>query len=166
MVIRREQPQDVLEIHYVNESAFGRPDEADIVDQLRARDAVALSLVAVEETRVIGHILFSPVIIGSSSETIAAVGLAPMAVLPKYQNSGIGSQLVRSGLEECRRGGFAAVVVLGHPHFYPRFGFVPATTFGLRSEYKVPDDVFMAIELLPGALAGSGSLVKYQPEFN
>lgn len=93
-----------------------------------------------------------------------AIGLAPMAVLPEYHNQGIGSQLVREGLKECLRAGCEAVVVLGHPGFYTRFGFVPASRKGLRCEYPVADEVFMVVELKPNALRGRG-LVKYCPEF-
>ena len=93
------------------------------------------------------------------------MGLAPMAVLPGRQRQGIGSELVRAGLDECRRLGFGAIVVLGHAEYYPRFGFVPASKFGLKSEYDVPDDVFMALELIPGALRGRAGTIRYHPTF-
>ena len=164
--IRPEQPGDVAAIRRVNERAFNDSAEANLVDLLREHGEVTLSLVAVHDAQVVGHILFSPVVIESAGESFAAVGLAPMAVLPEWQNQGVGSRLVKAGLDECRRQGHAAAVVLGHPGFYPRFGFAPASRFGVRSEYDVADEVFMAIELQPGALAGRGGLVRYQPEFN
>ena len=166
--IRPEQPEDVAAIRRVNEQAFNDKDnaEANLIERLREHGNVTLSLVAVHDSQVIGHILFSPVVIESGGESFAAVGLAPMAVLPEWQNRGVGSLLVKAGLDECRRQGHLAAVVLGHPAFYPRFGFAPASRFGIRSEYDVADEVFMAMELQPGALSGRGGLVRYQPEFN
>jgi putative acetyltransferase len=105
------------------------------------------------------------VTIESDNGAFVAMGLAPMAVLPMYQNQGIGSQLVREGLKECQRLGHDIVVVLGHSEYYPRFGFGPASLKGLRSEYDVPDEVFMVAELIPDALKGRGGLVKYHEEF-
>ena len=94
------------------------------------------------------------------------MGLAPMAVAPARQRQGVGSALARAGIAACRDLGFGAVIVLGHPEYYPRFGFVPASRFGLRSEYDVPDDVFMAMELKPGALHGRGpGTIRYHPAF-
>jgi len=164
--IRPEQIADIAAIRHVNEQAFNRPAEADLVDRLRESGKVTLSLVVVRDAQVVGHILFSPVVIESTEHAIAAVGLAPMAVLPELHNQGIGSRLVTAGLDECRRAGHQIAVVLGHPRYYPRFGFVPASRYGLRSEYDVADELFMAIDLQPGALTGRAGIVKYQPEFN
>ncbi len=94
------------------------------------------------------------------------MGLAPMAVAPEHQRKGIGSALVRAGLEQCKQLGFAAVVVLGHPEYYPRFGFSPSSRFGINSEYEVPEEVFMAMELQPGALSGKTGRVKYHAAFS
>ena len=94
------------------------------------------------------------------------MGLAPMAVLPEHQNKGIGSALVRAGLEQCRNLGFAAVIVLGHPEFYPRFGFKPACRFNIDSQYGVPQEVFMVIELEPSALSGVTGRAEYHEAFN
>ena len=163
--IRPETAADRAAVRGANEAAFGRPNEAGLVDALRASARPLVSLVAVEEGRVVGHILFSPVTIEGPQGVSAALGLGPMAVRPERQNRGIGSLLVRAGLEACSALGETVVVVLGHPHYYPRFGFVPAATKGLRCEYPVPDDVFMVTELVPGALRGRTGLVKYHPEF-
>lgn len=162
ITLRAEAAADIPAVHRVNELAFGRPGEADLVDALRAAARPYISLVAAEEGQVVGHIFFSPVTLEDSA--CAILGLAPMAVLPEHQRRGVGSQLVRAGLEECRRIGCDAVVVLGHPEYYPRFGFVPASRKGLRCEYPVPDEVFMVTELRPNAVSRPG-LVKYHPEF-
>ncbi len=164
-IVRAETKEDHDAIHRVNELAFGRRNEADLVDALRVNAHPHISLVAVVDEKVVGHIFFSPVSVESENSAFTAIGLAPLAVLPEYQNQGIGSQLVREGLRECRRIGHDIVVVLGHPNYYPRFGFAPASLKGLRSEYDVRDEVFMAAELVPGALAGCGGLVKYHAEF-
>jgi len=167
--IREETPADHAAVRNINERAFDRAGEADLVDALRKAAHPYLSLVAELTTetdrQLVGHIFFSPVVIESETESFAAIGLAPMAVLPEFQNQAIGSSLVRQGLKDCMRLGHHVVVVLGHPEFYPRFGFVPAATKGLRSEYSVPDEVFMVAELGPNALAGRQGLVKYHPAF-
>jgi len=149
----------------VNEIAFGTPTEANLVELLRAQTSPLVSLVADNDGSIVGHILFSPVIL-SDDRGIVIMGLAPMAVVPAFQRRGIGSALVLAGLEACRHVGVDAVVVLGHAAFYPRFGFVPASRFGITSEYTVPDDVFMALELRPGILSGRTGQVRYHPAFN
>jgi putative acetyltransferase len=164
--VRREEPDDVTAIHHINERAFNQPAEACLVDALRRNGAAILSLVAVDDDRIVGHILFSPVVIESENVRCDAVGLAPMAVLPEYQGRGIGSMLVQEGLEQLRGMGHQIVVVLGHPGFYPRFGFMPSRPHGITSTYNVPDDVFMVAELRPGALAGCRGVVKYRDEFD
>ncbi len=166
MIIRPENPEDIAAIRIVNERAFGRPAEANLVDALRRNGKATLSLVAEGDSQVVGHILFSPVTIESGDEQFAGVGLAPMAVLPETQNRGVGSSLVKYGLDRCREARHQFVVVLGHPDYYPRFGFVPASRFGIRSEYDVADENFMAMELQMGALQAQAGIVRYQPEFN
>ena len=165
MIVRTERTEDRESVRRVNALAFEQPIEADLVDALRANARPYISLVAVVDEQVVGHIFFSPVSIQSESSVFTAMGLAPMAVLPEYQNKGIGSQLVREGLKACQRLGHGIVVVLGHANYYPRFGFTPASLKGLRSEYDVPDEVFMVAELSEGALEGRRGLVKYHPEF-
>jgi putative acetyltransferase len=166
MTIRLEEPEDEPVVRRVNELAFGQRNEADLVDALRVKARPYISLVASVDGLVVGHICFSPVSIESDGGVFDAMGLAPMAVLPEFQNQGIGSRLVQEGLRKCRDLGHSLVVVLGHPNYYPRFGFVPAHLKGLRSEYDVPDDTFMVLELDENALAGRHGLVKYHPEFN
>ena len=166
MIIRSERPEDTPAIRIVNERAFGGAAEADLVDALRRNGKATISLVAVDDGRVVGHILFSPVTIETSGRKLVGVGLAPMSVIPERQNQRIGSLLVEEGLRRCREGGHRFVVVLGHPDYYPRFGFVPAGRFGVKSEYDVADEVFMVMELREGALRGCAGVVKYQSEFN
>lgn len=162
--IRRESPNDVAGIRHVNLGAFETDLEANIVDALRAQASPLVSLVAVSDDVIVGHILFSPVTL-SSQPGLPIMGLAPMAVVSQRQRQGIGSDLVRAGIEGCRAAGCVAVVVLGHAEYYPRFGFTPASRFGLVSEYDVPEDVFMAMELTPGALRGNGGTIRYHPAF-
>jgi putative acetyltransferase len=161
--IHLERPGDADGVRETNEQAFGAPLEARLVDALRASSDY-LSLVATIDGRVVGHILFTPVTIEPPVDCRVA-GLAPMAVRPEHQRSGIGAQLIGAGLEACRRNGYSAIVVLGHPEYYPRFGFVPAHTFGLRCEFPSPPEAFMALELEPGVLSGTKGLVRYLPQF-
>ena len=162
--IRDEASNDYPAIRELHERAFGGPAEARLVDMLRAANKAAISLVAVHENRVVGHIFFSPVTVAAVHENIRAVGLAPMSVLPEFQNRGIGSRLVHAGLGACKRKGYEVVVVLGHTKYYPRFGFVRAKDKGLDNEYNA-NDSFMVMELEKGVLQGIRGLVKYAPEF-
>jgi putative acetyltransferase len=145
--VRSERPGDVEAIRCANEAAFGGPLEARIVAALRRAGAVTASLVALVEGAVVGHILFSPVTIRGEGTEGEAVGLGPMAVLPAFQRRGVGSALVRAGLAHLRAAGHRAVVVLGHPAYYPRFGFRRASELGLRWEHEAPDEAFMVLEL-------------------
>ena len=163
--IRAEGEGDWDAVRKINELAFKQPNEANLVEALRAKASPFISLVAVDGKEVVGHIFFSPVTIQAEEDSFTALGLAPMAVLPERQNQGIGSLLVREGLKECKRIGENVVVVLGHPDYYPRFGFVVAKEKGLSCEYPVPDEVFMVAELTPNALNGRKGLVVYHPEF-
>ncbi len=165
LTIRPEIPENIDSIRYVNEQAFGSKEEAEIVEKLRNRAALTLSLVAVQKQEIVGHIAFSPVVIESASSGFEAITLAPMSVLPAYQRQGIGGQLVRAGLEECRRIGHEIIVVLGHPTYYPRFGFMPAKQKGITCEFEAPEEAFMVLELREGALVGRGGIVKFQCEF-
>lgn len=165
MTIRRETPEDANPVRRVNELAFGRPNEAGLVDALRG-SVDAVSLVAVVGDDVVGHVLFTSVrIVDGNQRTTVAIGLGPLAVLPEHQRRGIGSALVRAGLDACRRLGHAVVVVLGHPAYYQRFGFVPARPKGIQYEHVVPSEAFQVMELRTGAVARSGGVVRYRPEF-
>ncbi len=164
MLIRSENSDDRDAVYAVNVSAFETSAEAKLVDALRLEARPIVSLVAEEDGEVVGHIMFSPVTL-SENPTLEAMGLAPMAVVPKQQRKGIGTLLVRAGLERCKQLGFAGVVVLGHPDFYLRFGFAPASKCCINSEYDVPDDLFMAVALQPGALDGRTGTVRYHPAF-
>lgn len=162
--VRIERPGDAVGVRETNEHAFGTPLEASLVDALRGSDDY-LSLVAIVDARIVGHILFTAVTLAPPVD-IRIAGLAPMAVRPEHQRTGVGGQLIRAGLDECRRRGYSAVVVLGHPEYYPRFGFVPAHIFGLSCEFPSPPEAFMAIELDAGALAGIAGMVRYRSEFS
>ena len=161
--IRLEQPGDEVGVFETNQLAFESPLEANLVDALRRADGY-LSLVATIDEQVVGHILFTPITLEPQVDCRIA-GLAPMAVRPEHQRMGVGGRLIRAGLEECRRAGYSAVVVLGHPEYYPRFGFVPAHTFGLTCEFPSPPEAFMAIELEADALKSVSGLVRYLPKF-
>jgi putative acetyltransferase len=163
MKIRSEVSSDIEFIRAVNANAFAADTEGRIIDRIRAIARPVISLVA-EDDGVVGHILFSPVTIDGADQLI--MGLGPMAVEPSRQRQSIGSALVIAGLEECRHRGVAGVVVIGHPEFYPRFGFIPGSRFGLTCEYEVPDDVFMAMELIDGSLRGKNAQVRYHPAFS
>jgi putative acetyltransferase len=165
LIIRQETPEDTAAIRHVNEEAFGQKEEAEIIEKLRSRGMLMISLVAVQHNEIVGHIAFSPVQIESEHSSFDAISLAPMSVLPAYQRKGIGSQLVRAGLDECRSLGHEIVVVLGHPDYYPRFGFIPAKPKGIDCEFQVPDEAWMILELKEGALAGRRGIVRFQPEF-
>lgn len=166
LILREEAEGDHAGIAAVTTAAFGGPGEAGLVEALRSAGALTLSLVAVAEGEVVGHVAFSPVTIVGDGGTYGAIGLAPMAVAPGWQGRGVGTRLIDEGLERLRAAGHRAVVVLGHPHYYPRFGFVPASRFGLRWEHDAPDEAFMARELVAGALAGRPGVVRYRPEFD
>jgi putative acetyltransferase len=164
IIIREESSEDQEAVFHLNEAAFPSSAEAQLVDVLRAQADPILSLVACAGELVVGHILFTPVTLSGHPE-LQLLGLAPMAVTPDQQNTGIGRRLVRAGLQRCRGLRAQAVVVLGHPKFYPRFGFVPASRFALDSDYDVPDEVFMAQELVFGSLQDVAGRISYHPAF-
>jgi putative acetyltransferase len=165
MRIRREHARDIAAVRQLNRQAFGSPEEAAIVDVVRAQAQPIISLVAEDADAVIGHILFSPVTLNLKSQPLL-MGLAPMAVVPARQRTGVGSALVNAGLHECRLLGAVGIVVIGHPEYYPRFGFVAGSSFGLTCEFEVPDEVFMARELVENALRSSPGTIRYHPAFS
>lgn len=162
-LIRHETPADILAIRAVNEAAFETGAEAALVDALRENGKFTLSLVAVVEGEIAGHILFTDIEMEPGGAEPRILGLAPMAVLPAWQGKGIGSALVRRGIEDCQELGYRGIVVLGHPAFYPRFGFTPASRHGITCIYDAPDEAFMARAL--GGVELPKGRVLYQPEF-
>lgn len=167
IVIRPEEVGDWPAIDEVNNLAFGQPNEGELVRLLRkaSRFVPGLSLVAEVEGQVVGHILFYPIDIRGSERSVECLALAPMAVVPAHQNKGVGSQLVRDGLAAAGRLGFGSVVVIGHPAYYPRFGFSPASKWGIRAPFDAPDEALMALELVAGSLVGSAGILVYPDEF-
>lgn len=166
--IRPERPGDYGAIRRINDLAFGRDVEGTLVEKLRLEPAFIrdLSLVAFTNGNSIGHILFFPVNIVDGDRQIPSLSLAPMAVDPDFQQKGVGSQLVRYGLNQSKEAGFHSVIVLGHPRFYPRFGFLPASRWNITAPWEVPDEAFLALELVPGALEGVSGCVAYSHVFN
>ncbi|MGE5358580.1 MAG: GNAT family N-acetyltransferase [Bacteroidales bacterium] len=164
--VRAERDADREPIRRLNVAAFPTPAESLLVDRLREGGKLALSLVAEQDGEILGHIAFSAVALSSGGAPLRGFGIGPMAVRPARQKHGIGTLLVHEGLARCRAAGLDYVVVLGHPRYYPRFGFEPASRFALRCAWPVPDGVFMAMELRHGALDGRSGLVEYEAEFN
>lgn len=164
-MIRRESgdAREHAQVRAVHEAAFGRPDEANLVDNLRTEGVVLASLVAELEERIVGHILFTRMSIETATGSVPAVALAPLAVLPAYQRRGIGAELVARGLDVLRGNVERIAIVLGHPDYYPRFGFSTANARLLESPF--PPEAYMAIELSPGALDGVRGRVKYPRAF-
>ena len=163
LVIRSETAKDVDSIRSVNDLAFEQDAEGKLVDELRGGDFVVLSMVAELDGKVIAHILYSKLLITKNGQSTDALALAPMAVTPRYQRLGIGSQLIRASLDLCREQGHKIVIVLGHPNYYPRFGFSARLARRLQSPYA--GDSFMALELVEGSLRGVTGQVKYAAPF-
>ncbi len=160
--IREEQTGDADAIRRVNTEAFGQPQEAQLVDTLRNNCSDLLSFVAVDGEDIVGHILFSPAVLGD----VRGMGLGPMAVMPARQQGGIGSELVRAGHAKLEERGCPFVIVLGHPDYYPRFGFERASARGVRCEWDVPDEAFMLLVLDENTMSGVSGLARYRPEFS
>jgi len=165
IAIRPERPEDSAAVTSINDHAFAGTDESGLIGAIKQSGRPVISLIACSDDIPLGHIFFSPIQIHSEGPTIAALALAPMAVLPAFQRRGIGTLLVEAGLKECARQGCQVVVVVGHPTFYSRFGFTPANNMGLRSVYSSAGDAFMALELSKGVLAGRTGRVEYPVEF-
>ena len=165
--IRFEKPEDIVFIHSVNEQAFGRVSEAKLVDTLRQAGADHLSLVADDNGFIVGHIMFTPVLVTEEKQELQGMGLAPMAVQPSRQRQGIGSLLVKYGLNILHEKGCPFVIVLGHPEYYPRFGFKPASTFNLKSQWNgVPDEAFMILVMDHEAMKNVSGVATFRDEFN
>jgi putative acetyltransferase len=161
VLIRPESTADIADIDQVNREAFGGDEEARLVMLLREQVSVITSLVAVDDAdHVVGHIMFSPATIITTSHETQVASLAPIAVTPAQQRCGIGSMLVERGLQECKRAGYRAAIVVGHPTYYPRFGFSPTLVANLENPFA-KGDAFMGIELSRGSLSelGDGRVV-------
>jgi putative acetyltransferase len=165
LVIAEEDQEDELAIDEVLAAAFGRDDEAELVMSLRTRRGLEFAAVAKLDEEVIGHVAFSAVKVGGVASDPPVLALAPVAVDPTHQRQGYGSQLIRWALEEVTRRGFLAVIVLGEPAFYGRFGFQRASGFEITCPFDVPGECFMALELQPGSLTQVRGVVGYRPEF-
>jgi len=166
--IRQENKDDFDAVSEVNKLAFGQDDEATLVELLRQSNAFVpeLSLVATLDNKIIGHILFTKIkIVNDDKSETESLALAPMAVRPEFQHKGIGGQLIKHGLDKARELQHKSVIVLGHEHYYPKFGFVPADKWSIKSPYDVPTNVFMALELVTDGLKNTTGLVKYSKEF-
>ncbi|PCI82154.1 MAG: GNAT family N-acetyltransferase [SAR86 cluster bacterium] len=164
MIIRAENKEDFAAVQAIHLSAFPEAGESKLVTRLRENAQPIISLVAEVDGELVGHILFSPVTLDSKS-SLQLMGLAPMAVLPSQQRQGIGCALVKAGLAQCLLTKNGAVAVLGHPDFYPKFGFEPSTSFAIKSEYDVPAEVFMVVELEKDYLNGCSGTISYHEEF-
>jgi putative acetyltransferase len=164
MLIRPEEERDWPAVYAVNAAAFETQAEANLVNILRQQAQPVISLVAEDEGTVIGHIMFSPVSLTGHPD-LKIIGLAPVAVGPAHQNKGVGSALILTGLEQCKQSGYGVVIVLGHIGYYPRFGFIPSTRLGIKCEYDVPEEAFMAMELQPGYLQSKSGSIKYHAAF-
>lgn len=167
IVIRQEKATDYPAVYNVHTKAFGRKDEARLTDRLRLSDIFIpeLSLVAICDNELVGHIMFTEVSVVDDDRETVSLSLAPMAVIPVMQREGIGSLLVNSGLSKARELGYESVIVLGHREYYPRFGFEPTNKWGIKAPFNVPDHVFMGLELVEGAFSGVRGIVRYAREF-
>jgi len=167
ILIRPENPDDYDVVYNTNKRAFKQDDEARLVEKIRKSSSYIpkLSLVAEKKGEIIGHILFSVIKIKAGGDAVPILSLAPMAVLPEYQRQGVGSLLVRKGLEEAKRFGYKIVVVVGHPDYYPRFGFAPAKGKGIKLPFNAPDEAFLGYELIPKALEEVTGVLEYPAEF-
>jgi len=165
LTIHPENPGDIEAIDRINRQAFRGDDEARLVEALRTAEAMILSLVAELDGAYVGHILFSPATVVDGGKSTPVVALAPMAVLPQHQRGGIGSKLVVEGLQLLRLMGHRAVAVLGHPEYYPRFGFGPSLNYGITCHYPAGPEYFMMLELREHTLDGVTGTVHYHPAF-
>jgi len=166
MYIREEMPGDIEAVRMVNKEAFGQSVEANIIDKLRQNCPDVISLVAVQDDRVVGHVFFSPAVI-ESAKPLPGMGLAPVAVLPAWQRRGVGSTLIQKGLEILKGRSCPFVIVLGNAEYYPRFGFERASLHGIRSQWVgIPDEAFMILVLDEPATKGMSGVARYRAEFD
>ncbi len=168
IIVRVERPADTVAVRAVNDRAFGRGVEGAVVDELRKTCPTSLSLVAEEGGRIVGHALFSPVRIERDGRVVLeGMGLGPLAVAPERQRRGIGSKLVRAGVDALSRRGCPFVLVIGHASYYPRFGFERAAARGLTPQWQgIPDEAFMVLVLDERAMAEASGVASYRSEFD
>lgn len=167
LIIREETPADISAVRRVNDAAFERPDEGNAVDRLRDHGQHLLSMVAEQNGEVLGHILFTAMTVDTPGGRMPAVGLAPLAVLPAHQRRGVGGALIRAALQGLREDGHRVCFVLGHPYYYPKFGFERSDRYGLTCAYQgVPPEAFMVLALVPGALDGLSGVAHYLPDWD
>ncbi len=165
--IRVESTEDIPQVRTLHERAFAQPGEANVVDKLRENCPDYLALAGEEDGHIVGHFLFTEAVITATDRMIIGMGSAPMAVMPERQKQGIGSSLVEQGLAILRERGCPFVIVLGHPEYYPRFGFERASKHALSSQWEgVPDEAFMVLVMDQGALEGVSGVAKYRDEFD
>ena len=165
--IREEKAEDIEAIRAVNDRAFNQPQEGLVIEKLRNSGCDILSLVAVKDNEIAGHILFSPVVLDDHPDVRGGMGLAPMAVLQEFQGLGIGSKLVREGIKRLRKRPVPFIIVLGHEHYYPRFGFEPASKYGIKCQWEgIPGGVFMIMILDRGRMKDVKGVARYRDEFN
>ncbi len=167
IIIRQELKEDHTRIKEINDQAFEQEDEGKLVDKLRKKDQFIpeLSLVAEVDKTVVGHILFYPGKINSANQKYTTLSLGPMSVLPEYQKKGIGGRLINEGLKLAKDLGFRSVIVVGHPEYYPKFGFTKASKWSIKVPFKVPNEVFMALEIVEGELQDKPGIIEYPAEF-
>jgi len=173
ITIRKEILEDYTRVIQLTEKAFesleiSEHNEGQLVDKLRKAPTFVdeLSLVAELDGQLVGHILFTPIIIDNGEQKFQSLVLGPVSVLPEFQNQGIGGQLIRAGHQEAKELGFQSVILIGHPEYYPRFGYKPASSFGIKTQIPLPsDDVFMAVELTEDGLTDVSGMVVFPPEF-
>lgn len=173
MIIRPETEEDHPSITIATKEAFtkefGKAPEVELIEALRKNDKFVpeLSLVALLEGKVVGHILFFPITItNKKGETFNTLSLAPISVLPEYQNKGIGSALIKEGLKQCKSLGFNSVIVVGHPEYYPKLGFTKASSWNIKAPFEIPDEAFMAIEITEGELKDAGGIIQFPEEYS
>ena len=164
--IRHETGNDYIGIEKINDLAFGQQVEGKLIERLRKNPEYneKLSIVAEIVGGIIGHILFFPIKISDGEHSYDSLSLGPMAVVPKFQGKGIGGRLILHGLQVSRDLGYTSVIVLGHKDYYPKFGFKPASKWGIHAPFNVPDEAFMAIELIENGLKGVKGAVMYPKE--
>lgn len=163
MIIRLENPEEIETIRAVLTAAFDQETESDLVAALRLQQALTYSFVLVQEQQIIGHIAFSPVSL--NQETSLGLALAPVSILPAYQQHGLGSLLIQHTLNYLEREThYAFVVVVGAPDYYQRFGFIPAYTYHLFGNIEVPDDYLM-IKVFDMEKIIKGGVIEYHPIF-